>query len=295
MLDKANKATVIAIASVLALGAGALSLTGCGDSGSNTNNANNTENANVVNTNDNTANETEDNANTTADAENGNDTANANASKASKAEDAPNAGPTSGKANQMGDVYVDSVAKDDKYGKGKHHATLTVDGYDPIKIELDADQAPVTVSNFCRLADQKFYDGLTFYRFQEGFCMQGGSSNNGTAIVEDGLMPILGEFAQNGVKNKLADGFEKGTVAMARSGDPNSATSTFFVTLDSGDTVSMSLDGAYAAFGTIDKDGMKVIDQITKDYLKSVDDPSGMGVINEVDNQAKIKSIVIDD
>ena len=125
--------------------------------------------------------------------------------------------------------------------------------------------------------------------------MQGGSSNNGSAIVEDGLLPIKGEFSTNSVKNKLADNFKKGTIAMARSGDPNSATSTFFVTLDNSDMVSQSLNGNYAAFGTIDENGMKVVDKIVSDYLDAVDDASGMGMIQDIDNQAKITSIVVDD
>ena len=73
---------------------------------------------------------------------------------------------------------VTKVDKDDPYASGVHHATLTVEGYDPVQITLDADKAPITVSNFCKLANDGYYDGLTFYRFQDGFCMQGGTKGN---------------------------------------------------------------------------------------------------------------------
>ena len=187
-----------------------------------------------------------------------------------------------------------SSTSGDPYATGVHHATLTVEGYDPIAIELDADAAPITVANFCKLANEGFYDGLTFYRFVDGFCMQGGSSNNSAAVVDDGIEPIKGEFAQNGVENPLADKFVKGTVAMARSSDPNSATSTFFVTLATSQGVSSALDGQYAAFGKIDATGMKVVDQVVADHLENVDDAQS-GSISDVAKQAKIASIVIDD
>lgn len=180
------------------------------------------------------------------------------------------------------------------YGSGIHHVEMTVEGYAPVTIELNADEAPVTVANFCQLAEEGFYDGLNFYRFVDGFCMQGGSSNNSAAVVDDGLNPIVGEFADNGVSNALADRFDKGTVAMARSNDPNSAKSTFFITLGSNEQVGLSLDGKYAAFGTISAEDMQVIDQIVADYLPNVTD-SQMGVIADESQQAKITSMKVID
>ena len=227
----------------------------------------------------------------------GSNGSNANSSASAKASNKDNvntAKNTNKSSAQTGNAnYIKSVSDDDEYAKGIHHATVTVEGYEPFVIELDADNAPISVSNFCKLANEGFYDGLTFYRFQDKFCMQGGSSNNGTAIVDDGLSQIKGEFSSNKVKNKLADKFEKGTVAMARSNDPNSATSTFFVTLDSSDMVSGSLNGNYAAFGTIDDEGMEIVDQIVADHVAD-GDPS-MGVIDDVSKQAKIESIKITD
>lgn len=181
-----------------------------------------------------------------------------------------------------------------QYASGTHHATVTVEGYDPFTITLDADAAPVTVSNFCELANQGFYNGKTFYRFVQGFCMQGGSTGNSASIVDDGLTPIVGEFSANSKTNALADDFKKGTVAMARSSDKDSATSTFFVTLSSDETTKSALDGKYAAFGTIDEAGMAVVDKIVEAYLPNVDDSSS-GAISDESKQAKITGIVVDD
>ena len=180
------------------------------------------------------------------------------------------------------------------YATGIHHATLTVEGYDPIAIELDADAAPTSVANFCALASDGYYNGLTFYRFVEGFCMQGGTKGNSAAGSDPNLAEIVGEFSANGYDNPLADDFKKGTVAMARSGDPNSARSTFFITLDTNPGVSQSLNGLYAAFGTIDETGMKTVDKIVEDYLPNVSNPQ-MGAIDDEEKQAKIASITIDD
>lgn len=190
--------------------------------------------------------------------------------------------------------YITTVDDSDPYGSGIHHAVMTIEGYGPVTIELDADEAPVTVANFCKLAGEGFYDGLNFYRFAEDFCMQGGSSNNSASPADDGLTPIIGEFSLNGVDNALADDFKKGTVAMARNSNPNSAGSTFFVTLDTSSGVSQSLNGQYAAFGTIDADGMAVIDQVVADYLPNVTDVQ-MGSIDDESQQAKIESIRIVD
>lgn len=185
-------------------------------------------------------------------------------------------------------------AADSEYGSGIHHARLTVEGYDPIDIELDADAAPLTVANFCELANEGYYDGLNFYRIVEGFCLQGGTKGNSAKGRDSSLKSIPGEFSANGYDNPLADDFKKGTVAMARSNNPNSATSTFFVTLDTSQRVSKSLNGLYAAFGTIDEAGMAIVDQIVADYLPNVTD-SRMGIIADEADQAKIVSLQIID
>lgn len=179
-------------------------------------------------------------------------------------------------------------------GVGTHHAVLEVEGYDPITIELDGDAAPQTVENFMTLAKDGYYDGKTFYRIVDDFCLQGGTLGNNASGNDPALDPIKGEFSTNGVENPLADAFDRGVVAMARTSMPDSATSTFFVTLGTASQVGASLDGQYAAFGTIDADGMKVIDQIVDDYLPNVDEPN-MGAITDEANQPIIKSITITD
>lgn len=173
---------------------------------------------------------------------------------------------------------------------GTHHAIIQVEGYDPITVELDADAAPITVTNFANLADDGYYNGLNFYRIVDDFCLQGGSAGNSASGSDPLLQSIKGEFSSNGVDNPLADKFDRGTVAMARTSAPDSATSTFFVTLGDNDAVGAALDGKYAAFGTINEEGMAVIDAIVADYLANVDDQQ-MGTISDEAKQAKIVSI----
>ena len=138
-----------------------------------------------------------------------------------------------------------------EYASGTHHATIDVEGYGAIKLELDADVAPVTVANFAKLAGEGFYDGLTFHRIIEGFMVQGGDPNgNGTGGSDE---KIVGEFSDNGHPNSISH--VRGTISMARSQAYNSASSQFFIM--QADTP--SLDGQYAAFGHV-TEGMDVVD-----------------------------------
>ena len=180
-----------------------------------------------------------------------------------------------------------------KYATGTHHAVVKVEGYDPFTIELYADSAPVTVANFCDLAENGYYDGLKFYRIVEGFCLQGGTKGNSSAGNDSSLPPIIGEFYQNDVENPLADDFKRGTVAMARTGIYNSAKTTFFITLATTENVSLSLDGQYAAFGMIDDAGMQMVDAIVKDHLKYA--TGEMGAINNPKDMPVIEYITIRD
>ena len=174
-----------------------------------------------------------------------------------------------------------------------HHAVVKVEGYDPFTIELYADYAPVTVANFCDLAQSGYYDGLKFYRIVEGFCLQGGTKGNSSAGNDATLPPIIGEFYENDVDNPLADEFRRGTVAMAHTGVYNSAKTTFFITLATTENVSQSLDGQYAAFGQIDDAGMQTVDAIVKDYLKYA--TGEMGAINNPKDMPVIEYITIQD
>ena len=176
------------------------------------------------------------------------------------------------------------------YTTGTHYAQVTVQGFDPFVIELDADAAPLTVSNFCNLVNSGFYNGLTFHRVVAAFCLQGGDpSKDGTGGSTN---TVTGEFSENGVDNALANSFGRGTVAMARkASDMNSASSQFFITLS--DAYADALNGQYAAFGTIDSDGMATVDAIVEscsDYA----DPS-TGTISDTTKQPVITSIVLSD
>lgn len=129
-------------------------------------------------------------------------------------------------------------------------------------ITLYPDDAPITCENFENLVSDGFYDGLTFHRIVEDFMAQGGDpSGNGTGGSEK---TIKGEFSQNGVDNPLSH--TRGVVSMARSSDPDSASSQFFICYSDDDTF---LDGQYAAFGKV-TEGMDVIDRF-------LDVPRSMG------------------
>ncbi len=161
------------------------------------------------------------------------------------------------------------------------HAEITVKDYGTIKLELDQGTAPITVANFVKLAQSGFYNGLTFHRIMDGFMIQGGDpSGNGTGGSDES---IKGEFASNGVENPISH--VKGVISMARSNDPNSARSQFFITVAD----AIFLDGSYAAFGRV-TEGMEVAEQIAKD-AKPVDNN---GTILP-DQQPVIESIVITD
>lgn len=120
-------------------------------------------------------------------------------------------------------------------------------------ITLYPEDAPITCENFESLVSDGFYDGLTFHRVVEDFMAQGGDPNgNGTGGSEQ---TIKGEFAQNGVENGLSH--TRGVVSMARSQDPDSASSQFFICYTDDCTF---LDGQYAAFGKV-TEGMEVVDR----------------------------------
>lgn len=131
--------------------------------------------------------------------------------------------------------------------------TIDVQDYGTISLELDADTAPISVTNFINLANEGFYDGLTFHRIISGFMIQGGDPNgNGTGGSEK---TIKGEFSANGVENDISH--VRGVISMARANDPDSGSSQFFIVHED----STFLDGQYAAFGHV-TDGMDVVDAI---------------------------------
>ena len=122
-----------------------------------------------------------------------------------------------------------------------------------IDLELDEKAAPITVENFLKLVNAKFYDGTIFHRVISGFMIQGGDPQ-GTGMGGPGWT-IKGEFAQNGVDNPISH--KRGVISMARAMDPDSAGSQFFIMHADGEF----LDGQYAAFGHV-VNGMDVVDRI---------------------------------
>jgi len=143
--------------------------------------------------------------------------------------------------------------KDDGMLSGKHHVNIVIKDKGTISVELDADAAPISVTNFVNLANEGFYDGVVFHRIIEGFMMQGGDPT-GTGAGGSGVT-IKGEFTANGVKNNLSH--TRGAISMARSSANDSASSQFFIVHQD----SLFLDGMYACFGYV-TDGMDIVDDI---------------------------------
>ena len=162
---------------------------------------------------------------------------------------------------------------------GKHKAIIDIIDYGVIEVELDADSAPISVTNFVNLAKDKFYDGLTFHRIISGFVIQGGDPNgDGTGGAK---YNIKGEFIDNGVNNELSH--TRGALSMARAQDYDSASSQFFICHQD----ALNLNGQYAVFGYVTK-GMEVVDEICSKL-------SGASEMVAPENQPVIKSITIVD
>lgn len=177
----------------------------------------------------------------------------------------------------IGIVYVGfGVIKNKTFKKQNPIATIEVENYGTIKIELYPDQAPNTVSNFIKLANNGFYDNLTFHRTIPSFMIQGGDKSGdgtGTPTLKDldeklseDKYAISGEFLANGYKNTIK--MEAGTIVMARSDYSSlssslakkgydSAGSQFFITT----TEQESINGMYAAFGKV-IEGMDIVEKI---------------------------------
>ena len=172
---------------------------------------------------------------------------------------------------------------EDEYSQYAH---IEIEGYGTVVVGLDESQAPITVANFVKLANEGFYNGLTFHRIIEGFMMQGGCPNgDGTG---DAGEEIKGEFTNNGVNNTISH--KRGVISMARGGNQyydylfyNTGSCQFFIVHED----STFLDGNYAAFGCV-VEGMDIVDEICTS-AKPVD---GNGSIAKA-NQPKIVSITI--
>ncbi len=170
-----------------------------------------------------------------------------------------------------------------------HYADIVIEGYGTITVALDGNKAPETVENFVNLANEGFYDGLTFHRIVEGFVMQGGdpdADGTGGNTDEDGNeINITGEFTANGSDNNLSH--IRGAISMARGDDYDSASSQFFIVHTSDYTD--SLDGLYAVFGYV-TDGLDIVDAICE-ATYTVDEYE----VVAADEQPVITSITIRD
>ena len=188
---------------------------------------------------------------------------------------------SSSSSSSSSESSADITEATGEYATGTHHATIEVADYGTIKLELDADSAPITVMNFCDLANEGFYNGLTFHRIIEGFMIQGGDPNgNGTGGSDK---TIKGEFSANGVTNDIKH--ERGTISMARSSAYDSASSQFFIMQEAADY----LDGQYAAFGHV-TEGLEVVDAIV-----SAANPTDSNGTISASEQPVITSITVED
>ena len=189
-------------------------------------------------------------------------------------------------------------------------ATMEVENFGTIKIELYPDRAPQTVENFIALANRGFYDGLTFHRIVKDFMIQGGDpqgTGEGSATLadlkdggEDTAYTIKGEFIANGVDNDLK--FDEGVIGMARNDytsyssslteeSYNSGSSQFFIMTQP----NTSLNGYYTAFGKV-IEGMDIVHNIENVEVKVADDSQETGNTEQSTpvNPVKITSIRVD-
>ena len=150
---------------------------------------------------------------------------------------------------------------------------IEVKGMGKIKVELDREHAPITVENFEKLVKEGFYDGTIFHRVIYGFMIQGGDPT-GTGMGGPGYT-IKGEFAANGIDNPILH--KRGVISMARSMDPDSAGSQFFIMHQD----APHLDGQYAAFGHV-VEGMEVVDEIANSLTNYSDRPMEDVVMEKV-------------
>ena len=189
-------------------------------------------------------------------------------------------------------------------------ATMEVENFGTVKIELYPDIAPETVANFITLANRGFYDGLTFHRVVKDFMIQGGDkegTGQGSATIDDlkgdgdtSTYSIKGEFIANGVNNDLK--FEEGVIGMARNEytsyssslteeSYNSGSSQFFIMTKE----NTSLNGYYTSFGKV-IEGMDVIHNIENVEVKAADDSEETGntEVSTPVNPVKITSIKVE-
>lgn len=168
---------------------------------------------------------------------------------------AGNADETTENRNLLGeDIAPETTDNADSSESISGHTKIkfTMENGGEFVVELYPEYAPKTVDNFVKLVRKGFYDGVTFHRIVEGFMAQGGDPEGTGYGGSD--EEIYGEFLSNGYSNNTLS-HQRGVISMARSSDPNSASSQFFICYDD----ASFLDGSYAAFGKV-IEGMEVVD-----------------------------------
>lgn len=172
-----------------------------------------------------------------------------------------------------------SCESSEKLLSGLHYVEMEIENYGTIKLELNADEAPITVTNFVDLVKSGFYDGLTITRVDTNFVIQGGDPKfNGSG---EAAHTIKGEFAENGIQNNISH--VKGTISMARGNEMDSASSQFFIMAAD----FTGLDGKYAGFGKV-IEGIDVVDKINAEVKSEY----YMGFL-PIEDQPKIISVKI--
>ena len=159
--------------------------------------------------------------------------------------------------------------------------TIEMENGDVIKAELYPEVAPNTVNNFISLINKGFYDGVIFHRVIPGFMIQGGDPQ-GTGTGGPGYC-IRGEFTSNRFLNELKH--TRGVLSMARTMDPNSAGSQFFIMHED----APHLDGEYAAFGKV-IEGMEAVDKIAATRTNYNDKPR----INQTMKKVTVETFGVD-
>jgi peptidyl-prolyl cis-trans isomerase B (cyclophilin B) len=179
--------------------------------------------------------------------------------------------------NSQGNVESSKEIKTEKGENDKNPVvTIAMEDGSTIKIELYPEIAPNTVRNFVSLIESGFYDGLIFHRVIPGFMIQGGDPE-GTGVGGPGY-EIAGEFSSNEFENPLKH--ERGVISMARTGEPNSAGSQFFIMVKD----NSSLDNDYATFGKV-TEGMETVDKIVSIETNAGDKPK---------EDQKMKKVTVD-
>lgn len=160
-----------------------------------------------------------------------------------------------------------------------------------IVIQLDAEKAPITVANFLKYVADKHYNGTVFHRVMDGFMIQGGGF-----ALEDGK--LVERKSGKGIKNEGRNGLKNdvGTVAMARTNDPDSATAQFFINVGDNDSLNFPSNGGYAVFGKI-IEGMDVVNKIkgveTGAKQLSMRHPATGEIINSMADDVPSEPVVI--